>query len=190
MDERHILQNWHPSLADTPPSVVSNLSTSSLTTWTPPPIGFIKINCDGASKRNLGPVGFGVILKNSNGEILHLVVGYLGFNMNNVAEIWILLRGIKIEKDHNYDKIIAEGDSQIIVQLITKILHGEHPQEVSPSWRISGLLEDFGSLLRPNLTIIPSHVKREENRVPDFLANEGVATMTELIHWSAGWGAT
>jgi ribonuclease HI len=180
-----ILQNWHLSLADTPPSAVANCSTSSPTTWTPPPTGFIKINFDGASKGNPGPAGFGAILRNSNGEILHLVAGYLGFNTNNVAELWSLLRGIKIATDHHYNKIIAEGDSQIIVHLITKILHGEHPLEVSPSWRLSGLLEDFGSLLRPSLTIIPSHVKRDANKVADFLENEGVATMTELIHWNA-----
>jgi hypothetical protein len=76
----------------------------------------------------------------------------------------------------------VEGDSQIIIQLITKILHGEHPLEVSSSWRLSGLLEDFGSLLQPNITIIPSHVKREENKVVDCLENEGVASTTELIH--------
>jgi hypothetical protein len=39
---------------------------------------------------------FGVILRNSNREILHLVAGYLGFNTNNVAKLWSLLRGIKI----------------------------------------------------------------------------------------------
>jgi ribonuclease HI len=127
---------------------------------------------DGASKGNLGPSIFGANLKNSNGEILHLVARYLGFNTNKTTEIWILLRGIKVATDHHYHKIIAKGDSQIIIQLITKILHGEHPLDVSPSWRLSGLLEDFGTLLRPSLTIIPSHVKRDAKKVADFLENE------------------
>jgi hypothetical protein len=46
-------------------------------------------------------------------------------------------------------------------------------------------LEDFGSLLQPSLTIIPSHVKRDANKVADCLENEGVATMIEQIHWNA-----
>jgi ribonuclease HI len=92
-------------------------------------------------KEILGPTGFGAILRNSNGEILHLAAGYLGFNTNNVVELWSLLRGIKIATYHHYNKIIVEGDSQIIVQLITKILHGEHPWKSHPvgdsldSWR-------------------------------------------------------
>jgi hypothetical protein len=89
------------------------------------------------------------------------------------------------QTNHHLNKIIVEGDSQIIIQLITKIIHGAHPLEVSPSWRLSGLLEEFGSLLQPNITIIPSHVKREANKVVDCLENEGVASTMELIHWNA-----
>jgi len=96
-----------------------------------------------------------------------------------------LLRGLKVTIDNHFNRSIVEGYSQIIIQLITKILHGEHPLEISPSWRLTGLLEDLGSLLSPNLTIIPSHVKREANKVPDFLENEGVDTKMEHIHWKA-----
>jgi len=87
--------------------------------------------------------------------------------------------------NHHLNKIIVEGDSQIIIHLITKIIHGSHPLEVSPSWRLSRLLEEFGSLLQPNITIIPSHVKREVNKVVDSLENEGVASTMELIQWNA-----
>jgi len=48
---------------------------------------FIKINFDGASKGNVGLVSFGEILRNSNGEILHLVVGFMGLNTNNVVDL-------------------------------------------------------------------------------------------------------
>lgn len=46
-------------------------------------------------------------------------------------------------------------------------------------------MEEFGSLLWPSLTIFPSHVKRDANIVADCLENEGVATMTEMIHLNA-----
>jgi ribonuclease HI len=94
-----------------------------------------------------------------------------------LTELWSLLRGIKIATDHDIHQLIVEGDSQIIIQLITKIIHGSHPLEVSPSWRLSGLLEDFKSFLQPNLTLIPSHVKREANKIVEFLENEGVDSM-------------
>jgi ribonuclease HI len=127
-------------------------------------------------------MGFEGVLKNSNGEIIHLPVGFLGSITNNEAKLWILLRGIKVATKHNFNKIIVEGDSQIIIQLITKILHGEHPLKISPSWRLSRLLEDFVSLVWPYLTIIPSHVKRDTNKVVNCLENEGVATLIEEIH--------
>jgi ribonuclease HI len=75
---------------------------------TPPPFGFIKIIFYGASKRNLGPVGFGAILRNSSGEILHLAIIFLGSNRNNTAELSSLLRGIKVATNNNYNNIIAE----------------------------------------------------------------------------------
>jgi len=59
---------------------ISKHQHRSPTTSTPPPIDFIKINFDGASKENPGPTGYGATLRNSNGDILCLVVGYLASN--------------------------------------------------------------------------------------------------------------
>jgi ribonuclease HI len=114
-----------------------------------------------------------------------LTAGYLGETTNNVAELTGLLQGLQQAIALTSHKIILEGDSQIVIQLITKILHGGHPQKISPSWRLAGLLEDFKNLLRHNISVIPSHVKREANAVADYLANEGVHRETEQITWEA-----
>jgi hypothetical protein len=142
-----------------PPVKVKGSRSNSPTIWTPPPSGFIKINFDGASRGNPGPAGFVSVLRNHVGEIIHLVAGFLGENTNNVAELLSLIRGLQVATHNQYHQVIVEGDSQIIIQLITKILHGEHPRRISPSWRLSGFLEDFRAIIHPNLTIIPSHVK-------------------------------
>jgi ribonuclease HI len=157
----------------------------SPTTWTLPPTGFIKINFDGASKGNPGPAGYGAVIRSSKGEILALIVGYLGETTNNVAELTGLLQGLRHAVTLASHKIILEGDSQIIIQLITKILHGGNPQKISPSWRLAGLLKDFKSLLGHNISIIPSHIKREANGVADYLANEGLQRETKQIIWDA-----
>jgi len=52
-------------------------------TWQCPPLGFFKLNFDGASKGNLGPAGFGEVIRNSEGIISHIMVGNLGFDTNN-----------------------------------------------------------------------------------------------------------
>jgi ribonuclease HI len=67
-----------------------------------------------------------------------------------------------------------EGDSQVIIQLISKILNGKPLGRISPSWRLAGLLEDFGEFIHPNLILIPSHIKRDANKVADYLANSGI----------------
>ena len=73
-----------------------SIHSNSPTRWTPPPLGFIKINFDGASRGKPGPTEFGSVLQNHVGEIIHLVVGFLGENTNNVAELLSLIRGLKV----------------------------------------------------------------------------------------------
>ena len=119
------------------------------------------------------------------GEITHMTAGFLGENANNVAEITSLLKGLQVAVQHHFLRLIIEGDSQVIIQLILKILHGQSLGRISPSWRLSGLLEDFEGFIRPNLTLIPVHVKREANKVADHLANTGIDSKADLIYWQA-----
>jgi ribonuclease HI len=114
-----------------------------------------------------------------------MMAGFLGENTNNVAELTSLVRGLQDVVQHQYHRLVIEGDSQIIIQLISKILHGELPRRISPSWRLSGLLEDFRDLIHPNLILIPSHVKRDANKVADHLENTGIDSKSELIYWQA-----
>jgi ribonuclease HI len=183
-EEAHIFQSWKLNLKDSGISQPPKGHFSSPSLWSPPPDGFIKINFDGASKGNPGPAGYGAVIRNSTGEILLLTAGYLGETTNNVAELTGLLQGLQKALGHTSHNIILEGDSQIVIQLITKILHGGQPHKISPSWRLAGLLEDFQSLLRRNINVIPSHIKRKANTVADLLANEGVIRERENITWS------
>jgi ribonuclease HI len=107
----------------------------------------------------------------------------LGETTNNVAELIGLMQGLQQALALTSHNIILEEDSQIIIQLITKILHGGHPHKISPSWRLAGLLEDFQNLLRHNISVIPSHIKRKANTVVDLLTNEGVYREREHITW-------
>jgi ribonuclease HI len=64
------------------------------------------------------------MLRNSISKILGLDAGFLGDTTNNVAELTGLLRGLQTAMDKGYQRIILEGDSQVIIRLTTKILHG------------------------------------------------------------------
>lgn len=42
--------------------------------WSPPPTGFLKLNVDGAACGKLGQARIGGILRNQNGEVLHMFI--------------------------------------------------------------------------------------------------------------------
>jgi len=151
----------------------------------PTPPGFLKLNFDGASRGNLGLAGFGAVLRNHLGKIIHILAGFLGETTNNVVELTSLIRGLQIAAHHQYHWLVIEGDSLVIIKFISKSLHGLPPWQISPSWRLSGLLEDFGDLTNSNLILIPSHVKQEANKVADHLANIGIDEKEDLLHWQA-----
>jgi ribonuclease HI len=182
-EEHGILQNWQPITSNLSTQNVSPRPPDSPSSWSPPPAHFIKVNFDGASKGHPGPAGYGAVLRNIDGTIKGLEAGFLGETSNNVAELTGLLRGLQTALRKGYQRLILEGDSQIIIRLTTRILHGCNPGKISPSWRLHSLLADFNSHLHPHLSIITSHVKRDANKVADRLANEAVETGEERLCW-------
>jgi ribonuclease HI len=146
----------------------------------PPPPGFHKVNFDGASKGNPGHSGYGAVIRNRLGQIQSLTAGNLGYDTNNSAEIWGLIKGVQMALDQNLTHLIIEGDSKIIIDLATKILNGRDPGKITPSWHLLGPLHSFQALLRPSLTLTPSHIRRSENKVADRLANAGVDSMQQI----------
>ena len=114
-EELCTLQRWHLRLNDSLVIRAPKNQNIGPTTWTPPPIGFIKINFDGASKGNPGPSGYGAVIKNPKGEILILTAGYLGKTTNNAVELIGLLQGLRTAVALHIHRIILEGDSQIII---------------------------------------------------------------------------
>jgi hypothetical protein len=136
-DELTILRFWSPPSSSqilSPPA--PGLPQSSPTSWLAPPKDFIKLNFDGASKGNLRPAGYGIVFRNHNGHILLISVGYIGHSTNNVAELWGLTKGLQIAIKNNFSQLVVEGDSQILINLLRKILNGASPDKISPSWRL------------------------------------------------------
>jgi ribonuclease HI len=175
MNEHFVLNSWQLNLH--PPPAIPHTSASrklSPTLWEVPQTGCHKLNFDGASKGNPGPAGYRAVIHNSKGEILHIVAGNLGHNTNNVAEIWGLLYCLQASKEQKLFPIIAEGDSQIVINLLYHLLNGENPEKISPIWRLMNGLLIIKSILQPKWVIFPSHVRRSTNKVADLLAKYGV----------------
>ena len=107
--------------------------------WSMPQSGSVKLNTNGASKRNLGQVGSGGLIKNS-------LSGWLsGFNRNvgicssYKAELWEILEGLKLALKIGYKKVVMEANSRLIVKKLSK--------QCNASWKGSLLLFECNKLL-------------------------------------------
>lgn len=75
-----------------------------LTSWNFLPASFVKLNTDGAAKRNPRNVGFGGIYKDNQGKWLARYYEKLGTSISLIAELWSIRIGIRIAKGQDYNK--------------------------------------------------------------------------------------
>eukprot|EP00253_Pinus_taeda_P036591 PITA_36591 len=173
--EQAIWNNWQFQIT----SLKSAQGTSvtkrkkTLTNWTHPPNNTYLLNFDGASKGNPGITGYGGVIRNSQGIPLKVYFGSIGWNTNNAAELEGLWQGLQIAHHQNFFPLIAEGDSQIIINMASKIQQGSAAQKVSRSWRMATRLESLQTWLQNNKAISFKHTRREGNKAADFLDNLG-----------------
>ncbi|GLJ30420.1 hypothetical protein SUGI_0602070 [Cryptomeria japonica] len=150
--------------------------------WKAPPVGWLKLNFDGACRGNLGVSSFGVVIRNNKVKLLLGSYGALGVATNNEAEIRALLEGLKLCVTNKMTKIVIEGDSLVIIQGIIK--RGFQSRNLN-KWVpcISRLLNDIDHY---EIT----HTYKEGNRVADCVARLGIDIphdSTILIEGSAVW---
>jgi ribonuclease HI len=67
--------------------------------------------------------------------------GSMGWDTNNSAELEGLWHGMQLAQLHNFFPIEIEGDFQIIINMISKILSGSLSSRVADSWRLMVRLE-------------------------------------------------
>ena len=79
---------------------------------------------------------------------------------SNVAEIEGLQQGIEMFKENHWMLIIIEGESQVIIQMDTKLQNGTHSSNMGHSWRLEGSMEKLKGVLAEALTTTFSHFWR------------------------------
>ena len=128
---------------------------------------------DGGSRGNPGPAGVGVSIQNPDGSVVAEFSQFLGNATNNFAEYAGVLLALSELKKH-FGKKTKEMSFEMRMdsELVARQLRGEYQiKEVS-------LVPQFMEIhnLRvsafPNLTFV--HVRREQNKRADALANEAM----------------
>lgn len=136
---------------------------------------------DGGARGNPGPAGFGVLLREGDGTVVLREWGYLGTTTNNVAEYNGLIAALKAAAELGARKVEIRTDSELIQRQVTGVYKVRQPH-------LAELLEQVRRIARGFDEFRILHVRREENRVADALANRAMderASGRELVPTSA-----
>jgi len=122
---------------------------------------------DGAARGNPGPAGAGVYIVDMHDVYVDEAQAYLGEATNNVAEYQALLLAL--------DKLEAIGAGEIIIrsdsQLVVRQLSGEYRVK---NEGLKPLFVEAKTRLRAFASVTIEHVRREQNKEADRLANQAI----------------
>jgi len=124
--------------------------------------------CDGASRGNPGPAAYGFVLY--CGEEVVLKGGKrLGITTNNVAEYEALFNGLRESLKRGVTVLTIRSDSEVVVKQIKR----EYKVKAA---HLHALYEKVMAELGKFKSFRIEHVRREENKLADQLANEALDT--------------
>ncbi len=127
----------------------------------------LEIHIDGGSRGNPGEAGFGVHVTSPEGTTLAALYGYLGRATNNVAEYQALIHALRYAVKRGARRIHIYSDSELVVRQINGVYKVKHSDMIPLHREASALLGRFQ-------TARVSHVRREQNREADRLANRAL----------------
>lgn len=124
-------------------------------------------HCDGGSRGNPGPAGYGAVLEDGNGRVVARLSEFLGVQTNNFAEYSGLLAVLQWAIEHGHKRLRVVSDSELMV----KQMKGQYKVN-SPALR--PLWEEAKRLSRQLERFEISHTLRGGNKEADRLANEAM----------------
>lgn len=92
---------------------------------------------------------------------------------NNEAKLMAVYQRIRIIIRNGYTQLEIEGDSQLVIEIPRKLNNGKDWEQVAKSWRTTRLIQDLANIMKCVDYKIFNHVRRDGNKVADFLANWG-----------------
>jgi ribonuclease HI len=128
------------------------------------PSGVHIANIDGASRGNPGPASYAVVIRDPEGKIALELAKRLGRETNNVAEYYALLAALDYAAANGISALRVRSDSELLVRQMQGRYKVKSP-ELKP------LHERAQKVSRQLGYFAIEHVRREQNRDADALAN-------------------
>jgi ribonuclease HI len=136
----------------------------------PPPSGssgWFTAHCDGGSRGNPGPSGYGAVIEDPQGRVVARLSDYLGKQTNNFAEYSGLLAVLKWANHNGAKHLRVVSDSELMVKQMKGLYKVKNPG-LLPLWeeakRLAGKLDRFQM----------THTLRGGNKEADQLANDAM----------------
>lgn len=118
---------------------------------------------DGGARGNPGPAGYGVVIEDEAGREVARLHRFLGHRTNNYAEYSGLLAALEYALEHKTD-LEVRSDSELMVRQLNGQYKVRHPE-------LKVLYEQARGIIRQLGWFKIRHVRREQNREADRLAN-------------------
>jgi ribonuclease HI len=125
------------------------------------------LNFNEESKGNPGPAETGGVFRNDTSGTILIFTSYLGKTTNNATELQALIQGLLLASQHDFNLLLVEGDSLLMIQALKKIQCGTNPKTMSRNWHLTTKFTKLSMLLNFIPVIIPSHVRRKANKLPN-----------------------
>ncbi|XP_016649795.1 PREDICTED: uncharacterized protein LOC103333092 [Prunus mume] len=130
---KSVSKHWCTLIADPYFIVVPNILAQG---WRPPMSNYVKINFDGAWKKDSHLAGLGVVARDAIGSFYGGLATPFHCNLALVAEAAACLCALKFALNHNFTDIIFKTDSKILVE-------GVRGGGKNGVWAIQRLLDEF-----------------------------------------------
>jgi ribonuclease HI len=129
--------------------------------------GWYTAHCDGGSRGNPGPSGYGAVIEGPNGQVVARLSEFLGRQTNNYAEYKGLLSVLAWALQHGVRRMRVVSDSELMV----KQMKGQY-KVASPGLR--PLWEEARRLASSLDRFEMRHTLRGGNKEADQLANDAM----------------
>ena len=86
--------------------------------WQKPPLGWYKLNSDGASMGNPGQAGGGGLIRDSQGQWVKGYMRKFGLATSVEAEFWALRDGLTLASQMGINNIVVELDAKVVIELV------------------------------------------------------------------------
>ena len=143
--------------------------------WSPPPSNCLKLNFDGVVFLELGKVGLGVVVHDSQGNAIASLSEWapLPFSLN-IVEAMAVARAMAFAQELGIAEFILEGDLEAVINSLRS-------KEASFS-SFGHLLESTKSTLVSSNCITFSHIRRSGNKIAHNLARHA-RNVRDLLVW-------